>query len=64
MSTASSANPTILAAATLWRRELVRFFREKGRVVGALGTPLIFWLFIGSGFDNVFRPAGAEDFSG
>ena len=70
MSTTSSANPTVLAAATLWpaytlwRRELVRFFREKGRVVGALGTPLIFWLFIGSGFDNVFRPAGADASAG
>ncbi len=67
MSNASSPNPsvpvtaTLWPAATLWRRELVRFFREKGRVVGALGTPLIFWLVIGSGFDNVFRPAGADE---
>ncbi len=40
----------ILAAGTLCRRELVRFFRQRSRVIGALGTPIIFWLLIGSGF--------------
>lgn len=40
----------ILAAGTLCRRELVRFFRQRSRVVGALGTPVVFWLLIGSGF--------------
>lgn len=45
----------LLAVATLWQRELVRFFRQKGRVVGALGTPLVFWILIGSGFGKSFR---------
>lgn len=40
----------ILAAGSLCRRELVRFFRQRSRVIGALGTPIIFWLLIGSGF--------------
>jgi ABC-2 type transport system permease protein len=29
---------------TLCQRELVRFFRQKNRVFGALGQPIIFWL--------------------
>ena len=42
--------------ATLWQREVVRFLRQRSRVVGALGTPLIFWLFLGAGFGSSFRP--------
>jgi ABC-2 type transport system permease protein len=38
---------------TLWRRELLRFWRDKGRVLGFVGSPLVFWLLIGSGFGNL-----------
>ena len=41
---------------TLWWRELVRFYRQPSRLVGALGTPFIFWLLIGSGIGDSFRP--------
>ena len=41
----------ILAAWTLCRRDLVRFFRQRSRIIGVLGTPLIFWGLIGSGFN-------------
>jgi ABC-2 type transport system permease protein len=41
----------ILAALTLCRRDLVRFFRQRSRIIGVLGTPLIFWGLIGSGFN-------------
>src|SRR3954466_4994487 len=34
---------------TLCSRELVRFFRQKNRVFGALGQPIIFWLLFGAG---------------
>ncbi len=34
---------------TLCQRELVRFFRQKNRVFGALGQPIIFWLLFGAG---------------
>lgn len=40
---------------TLWLREVVRFYRQPARVMGALGTPLIFWVFIGSGFGSSFQ---------
>jgi len=35
-------------------RELVRFYRQRSRVVGALLTPLIFWIFLGSGLGAAF----------
>jgi len=47
----------LLPLYTLWQREIVRFLRQRSRVAGALGSPLVFWLLIGSGFGNSFRPA-------
>jgi ABC-2 type transport system permease protein len=42
-----------LPVLTLWRRDLVRFWREKTRVAGFVGSPLVFWLVIGSGFNDL-----------
>jgi len=56
-----SAIPTmslLLPAMSLWRREMVRFVRQRSRVIGALGTPFVFWLLIGSGLRNSFQGAG------
>ena len=40
-------------------RELVRFFRQRTRIVGALGQPFIFWILFGAGLQGSFRgPAG------
>jgi ABC-2 type transport system permease protein len=47
------------AAHALGKRELVRFFRQKGRVIGAVATPLIIWLFLGFGLGENFRAEGA-----
>jgi len=44
-----------LPAFTLWWREIVRFYRQKTRVVGVLASPLVFWIVLGSGFGNSFR---------
>ncbi len=44
-----------LTALTLWQREIVRFLRQRHRIVGALGTPLLFWLIIGAGLGSSFR---------
>ncbi|MBI4616171.1 MAG: SCO family protein [Planctomycetes bacterium] len=49
----------LLATLSLCRREIVRFYRQPSRVVGALGTPLVFWLLLGSGFGESFRSPGA-----
>lgn len=48
------------AAATLWRREVVRFLRQRNRVVGALATPIVFWLLLGSGLDRTFTVDAAS----
>lgn len=44
----------------LCQRDLVRFFRQRSRIVGALAQPLIFWAMMGSGFAPSFRIQGAE----
>jgi ABC-2 type transport system permease protein len=45
----------MLPAFTLWWREIVRFYRQPGRVVGVLASPLVFWAVLGSGFGTSFR---------
>src|SRR3979409_2264072 len=40
---------SFLAVETLWQRELVRFWRQKSRVLGVVASPLIFWAVIGFG---------------
>lgn len=49
-----------LASVTLWRREMVRFLRQRSRVVGALATPLLFWLLLGTGLNKSFTMSAAE----
>jgi ABC-2 type transport system permease protein len=44
----------------LWWREIVRFLRQRSRVVGAFVQPLVFWLLLGSGLSASFRPGGAD----
>jgi ABC-2 type transport system permease protein len=48
-----------LAAYTLWRREVVRFLRQPNRVFGAVGSPVLFWLILGSGVGRSFSVPGA-----
>ncbi len=44
----------------LMMRDIVRFFRQPSRVVGALAQPVLFWFVIGSGFAGSFRVEGAQ----
>jgi ABC-2 type transport system permease protein len=44
-------------AISLWWREIVRFYRNRGRVIGIVASPLLFWIVIGSGFGTSFRTA-------
>jgi ABC-2 type transport system permease protein len=48
----------LLPAFTLWLREVVRFYRQKARVVGVIASPILFWIVIGSGFGTSFRAGG------
>lgn len=45
----------------LWQREIVRFLRQRNRIIGALATPLVFWLLIGSGVGPGFRLPGLPE---
>lgn len=49
----------LLATYSLWRRDIVRFYRQRSRIVGSLASPVVFWILIGSGLGRSFR-TGAE----
>jgi len=49
----------LLAASTLCWREMVRFFRQRNRVVGAIGQPVLFWLLFGVGLKSSFALSAA-----
>ncbi len=55
----SHGNDVWLPAFTLWWREIVRFYRQRSRVIGVIASPLLFWIVIGSGFGTSFRSNGA-----
>jgi ABC-2 type transport system permease protein len=57
MTQTSLALPTL----TLWQREMVRFFRQRDRVVGALATPVVFWLLVGLGLGRSFKAVNAPE---
>jgi len=54
----------LLPALSLCRRELVRFLRQRNRVIGAFATPIVFWLLIGGGMGQSFRSDGLSGAGG
>lgn len=46
-------NPGLLATGTLAGREIVRFLRQRSRVMSAVGQPVIFWILFGAGFGTI-----------
>jgi ABC-2 type transport system permease protein len=51
----SSLTLDISATRSLLWREIIRFLRQRSRIVGALATPIIFWLFLGFGVGQSFQ---------
>ena len=47
--TEASYVPSVPVVATLAKRELVRFFRQRNRVIGGFVQPLLFWLLFSEG---------------
>jgi ABC-2 type transport system permease protein len=45
----------------LAQREWIRFFRQRHRVMAALGQPILFWLLFGTGMHSMFR-SGDQDY--
>ncbi len=57
--TIATTTGVLLPAISLWWREVIRFYRQKARVVGVIASPIVFWVVIGSGFGTSFRSANA-----
>lgn len=53
-----------LAAGMLCWREIIRFLRQRNRIVGALLQPILFWLLFGAGLNQTFRLPGGNAESG
>lgn len=52
---------SLLPVSTLARREVLRFFRQRSRMIGVLASPVLFWIVIGSGLKNSFSFPSAPD---
>ena len=48
------------AAGMLTWRELIRFLRQRNRVIGAVGQPILFWLLFGAGMNRTFQVPGQQ----
>jgi ABC-2 type transport system permease protein len=49
------ARPSLLISSySLWQREIVRFYRQRARVIGVIASPLLFWVAFGAGFSHSF----------
>ncbi|MFH1234586.1 MAG: ABC transporter permease [Candidatus Diapherotrites archaeon] len=46
----------------LWKRELLRFYRSKSRIIGSLGMPFFFLAILGTGLNNVFPMEGGMNY--
>ena len=49
----------VLPAASLFHRELIRFLRQPNRILGSLGTPILFWFLLSSGLGPALRADSA-----
>ncbi|HVP73196.1 MAG TPA: ABC transporter permease [Phycisphaerales bacterium] len=63
MSAAPALPSGLNVAMVIARRDLTRFLRQPARIAAAIGTPLLLWVFLGSGFAGSFRPAGLGEVS-
>jgi ABC-2 type transport system permease protein len=59
MNTQFSFSYFLLSTLSLAWREMVRFYRQKSRMIGVIGSPLVFWFLIGSGLSGSFRHPSA-----
>ena len=51
----------LLPVTTIWRREIIRFYRQRSRLFSAIAQPLVFWILIGSGLSASFQPSGIAE---
>lgn len=46
----------------LWLRSLKRYFRNRSRIIGSLGQPLLFLVALGLGFGPIYAKAGGGNY--
>lgn len=46
----------------MWLRQLKRYWRSRGRMIGSLGQPILFLVALGFGLGPIYAKAGAGDF--
>ena len=44
----------------MWKREIIRFFRSKSRLIGSFGMPFFFLAIVGSGLGGAFNLPGMQ----
>jgi ABC-2 type transport system permease protein len=52
----------VAAAWMLAKREWIRFFRQRNRVIGAIAQPILFWLLFGTGLRGSFSAVQGQSF--
>jgi ABC-2 type transport system permease protein len=52
--------PVVPAILALAGREWTRFLRQRNRVIGAIATPVLFWLLLGGGMGDSFKAPGSD----
>lgn len=55
---------TLRAIYMIWRRDLIRFWRDRTRVIGALVQPLLFLVILGTGLSSALRGASGGGLHG
>lgn len=46
----------------LWKRQVMKYFRSRSRIIGSLAQPLLYLLAFGFGFGSLFRQAGQGNY--
>ena len=53
-------NAGLKAVYSLWLRDLRHFFRQRSRVLGAVGQPFVLWVFLSAGFKHSVSSGGMQ----
>jgi ABC-2 type transport system permease protein len=46
----------------LWKRQIIKYFRSKSRIIGSLGQPMLFLIAFGFGFSHTYQQAGEGNY--
>jgi len=46
----------------LWKRQVIKYFRSRSRIIGSLGQPLLFLIAFGFGFGSIYQKAGEGNY--